>query len=784
MRMLLPDMTAGNAEKDSPGFGLKMAKFIESEWGSERMTARRKQMDLVNSHMEGTVDVSHLKALFAPSKDLSALRVNWKYSSEVPRMINAIVEGFSYDKYRTTVKGIDMHSQEKRSKFRREKLKAMYTRADAEEVSRLMGMDFTHKGFVPQSKDELNLYMELDYKPAHELAMELAIQKVFDFSDWRETFNHIAEDLAKHGIGVAKVECDPETAIKLQYVSPRNFIYSRDVEETRDYRGAYYFGQFQRMTIGDIERKAKGMLSADQLKELAGVAGVSYANFEFMTEEDKQHTIDAIHFCFKTNRYEVKKKKYNKHGGYKYIDKPDDWTPPENMKSEVVYIPYEVWYEGTYFPGTNIVINYQLMDNMLRDPRNRRKAIAPFIMYKLSSESIAQKIIDISDDIYITLIKLRQFVLKMKPKGYAIDIDALGSLELPDGSTLDPIKQVKIMRDDGDLLYSGSSLVDDQQNVRLPIHDMPDSSGRELAELINVYNGLMQRLYDVTGINAQAAGGAPPPRTSSTVYEQTVSTSQKVVNNIFNGILSIQKRSSEAILSRLHAASVMKETEDIVAAIMGEYTTDIIKELANVQHYQYMINVDVRATDRERAELIQSLGEALQTGAITLMDKIDIEEIDNLRLAKQVIKLRQKANMAAAEQRAEMEHKRALELQQAKEQIEMQRVQFMQEMEMQRAMFENELKVKLGSFELEGDLRKISLKGQWDVAVAQTRVGAQRDLEMQKEDRKDERLNQQSTHQSELIEQRQNHTPPKNFKKQEEVKLPTLPRSSDLSPNI
>jgi hypothetical protein len=140
--------------------------------------------------------------------------------------------------------------------------------------------------------------------------------------------------------------------------------------------------------------------------------------------------------------------------------------------------------------------------------------------------------------------------------------------------------------------------------------------------------------------------------------------------------------------------------------------------------------------------------------------------------------------MAAAEQRAEMEHKRALELQQAKEQIEMQRVQFMQEMEMQRAMFENELKVKLGSFELEGDLRKISLKGQWDVAVAQTRVGAQRDLDMQKEDRKDERLNQQSTHQSELIEQRQNHTPPKNFTKQEEVKLPTLPGSSDLSPNI
>ena len=39
----------------------------------------------------------------------------------------------------------------------------------------------------------------------------------------------------------------------------------------------------------------------------------------------------------------------------------------------------------------------------------------------------------------------------------------------------------------------------------------------------------------MTGINAQAAGG-PPPRTLI-VYEQTVSTSQKVVNNVFNGIL-------------------------------------------------------------------------------------------------------------------------------------------------------------------------------------------------------------------------------------------------------
>src|SRR5690606_14911769 len=107
----------------------------------------------------------------------------------------------------------------------------------------------------------------------------------------------------------------------------------------------------------------------------------------------------VVHFCFKANRYEIKKKKYNSHGGYKYINKPDDWVPPVGMKSEVIRVPYEVWYEGIYIPGAEIVLDYKLCDNMLRDPKNKRKAIAPYIMYRLSSESIGQKIVDISDKI-------------------------------------------------------------------------------------------------------------------------------------------------------------------------------------------------------------------------------------------------------------------------------------------------------------------------------------------------------------------------------------------------
>ncbi len=735
--MILPNMSAGNAEKDSREFGLAMAQFIESEWGSVRLKDRADQMNIIDSHMEGTVNVSHLKPMFDTSSDLSSLSINWTYHSELPRMINAVVEGFSYDKYRASVKGIDMHSQEERSKFRREKLKAMYLKDDVEEVSRLLGMDFSHQGYIPASQEELNLYMELEYKQAHELAMELGIQKVFDFSDWRETFNHVAEDLAKYQIAAVKVVKDPNSGVKFEYVCPKNFIYSRDTERTRDFRGAYYFGQYQRLTIGDIERLAGGRLSRKEASALMTYAGRPFTGN--VTDMDREQHVDVINFCFKTNRYEIKKKKFNKYGGYKYIDKHDYWQPHEDMRSEMVSIPYEVWYEGIYIPGTEILLSYGLVDNLLRDPSNKRKALSPFVMYRLSSESIGKRIVELSDDIYMVLVKLRHLIVKMRPKGYAIDIDGLGSLDSPDGTVFNVLDQVRIMREDGDLLYSGSSLIDDQQNPRPPIHDMPDSVGRELSDLINLYNTFYQRLHDITGINPQAAGGAPPARTSLAVYEGTISSSQRVVNNIFNGMLSIQKRASEVILARLQTASVLGESKNIIRGIMGEYTTDLVKELANTKYYQYMVSVDVRPTDVEKAELVQSLSDALQTGVITIEDRLDIEDIDNLRLAKQMIKLRSRANRRRAEQMRmiEMQHQSEVikQQQEAAQELEAQKRQ----MDAEAAVFENELAAQLEAFKLEGELRKISLTGQWNVAVAKARAGAHEDLEMLKEDRKDDR---------------------------------------------
>lgn len=212
----------------------------------------------------------------------------------------------------------------------------------------------------------------------------------------------------------------------------------------------------------------------------------------------------------------------------------------------------------------------------------------------------------------------------------------------------------------------------------------------------------------------------------------------------------------------------------------------MLKELSEIKRYQYIINIDIKATDIERAELAQSLSEAMQTGAIDVLDRIDIEEIENLRLAKQVIKLRQKAKQERADRDAKLVHERKLDELKASGEIDLQKSQFEQEMALKRIMAEGEIKAKLLAFEGEASMRKVSLEGQWGLAIAREKAGAQRGIDDNKEDRKDKRVALQSEQQSELIDQRQNQTGPKTFeKKTTRDDASILPTGYEgLAPNI
>ena len=158
---------------------------------------------------------------------------------------------------------------------------------------------------------------------------------------------------------------------------------------------------------------------------------------------------------------------------------------------------------------------------------------------------------------------------------------------------------------------------------------------------------------------------------------------------------------------------------------------------------------------------------ALQQKLINLEDAIDLREIKNIKLANQLLKIRRG-------KKEEKDREMQLENIEAQTQSNTQAAQAAAQAEIQKnkAMLDNQseleqLKAQIASQKMqhEMELKKelMALEFQYNMQLKGTEVDNVRGREKQREDRKDERTKIQATQQSELIDQRNNQKPPKNF---------------------
>ena len=189
--------------------------------------------------------------------------------------------------------------------------------------------------------------------------------------------------------------------------------------------------------------------------------------------------------------------------------------------------------------------------------------------------------------------------------------------------------------------------------------------------------------------------------------------------------------------------------------------------MSDLYLYDFGIFIELQPDEEERAVLENNIQAAVQSGLIDLSDAIDLREIKNLKLANQLLKIRrnekqmkdqqiQQQNIQAQAEanaqttqvaaQAEVQKQQALiqqkiSLEQAKAQIDQQKL--MQEANLKKELMQLE-------FEMNMQLKGLEVQGKKSELNA-------------KEDRKDDRAKLQATQQSELINQRQNDLPPKNF---------------------
>ena len=772
-----PNQVVSDEVKASYDYGLQVSRAIEQEWFNQGRGNGNRYLNNWNSfhslrlYARGEQSIQKYKDELSINGDLSYLNLDWKPIPVISKFVDIVVNGMSNKSYEINAFAQDPFSVKSRTDYAAAVEQDMNNKVLLENIKQELGMEMATTGSLedlPESKEELDVHLQMTAKQNVEVAEEEVINNVLAFNKYDQIKKRLAQDLTTIGIGAVKTSFNKAEGIVTDYVDPANMIYS--YTEDPNFEDIYYVGEVKSISLAELKKQFPS-ISPVELERIQDMPG----NSQYVTNWGNydENTIQVLYFEYKTYSDQVFKIKKTDQGLEKTLEKPDTFNPPANDNFDRISRTIEVLYSGAKVLGTNIMLDWKLAENMTRPTADTTKVVMNYCisaprMYKGRIESVVSKITSFADMIQITHLKLQQVMSRIVPDGVFLDMDGLAEVDLGNGTTYNPAEALNMYFQTGSVV--GRSLTQDGELNRgkVPVQELSSSSGQaKIQSLIGTYQYYLQMIRDVTGLNEARDGSAPIKDSLVGLQKMAANASNIATKHILDSLLYLTVRTCENI--SLKVADVIENplTENALTNAVSTFNTKTLEELMNLQLHDFGIYLELEPEEEEKALLEQNIQVALQTGAIALSDAIDIRQIKNIKLANQFLKLRQKqkikreqeqqqaniqaqaqANAEAAEKAAMAEVQKQQALTQEKVSIEQAKSQF----EIQRMQTEAQIKRELMAEEF-----------QYNIQLAQAQMGAAKAKEQEIEDRKDQRIKLQGTQQSELIQQRQTEGLPKDF---------------------
>jgi hypothetical protein len=294
-----------------------------------------------------------------------------------------------------------------------------------------------------------------------------------------------------------------------------------------------------------------------------------------------------------------------------------------------------------------------------------------------------------------------------------------------------------------------------------------------MAALINNYNHYLNMLRDVTGINEARDGSTPSPDALVGVQKLAAANSNVATRHVLDGSLYLTRTLAEALSCRVSDILEYADFAEEFAMQIGKYNVALLDTMRELYLYDFGIFIQVAPDEEERAQLEANIQMALSKNDISLEDAIDIREVNNIKMANQLLKIKRQKKQQADE-------KREMLKQQMQIQGNMQSQQMASEAAMQRIQLEGQVKMQEKQAEVAFEIEKMKNEAQLKSQLMQQefqynmaiRGIDEKNLSMReqaREDAKSKRISQQNTEQSKLIQQRQYGLPPQNFESNEDT---------------
>ena len=782
-----PDQVVPDEVKQSIDYGKQVAQAIEGDWFSgtrsgveNRFNTNYNNFRTRRLYARAEQPVQKYKDELAINGDLSYLNLDWKPVPIIPKFVDIVVNGMDDKLYDIKAFAQDPESRRARSKYAEDILRDMQAKEFLEQIQQTIGVNLfnTQKPEeLPENKDELDLHMQLSYKQASEIACEEAINNTLELNRYNLTKKRLIEDLVILGMSAAKTSWNKSEGVTVEYVDPSHMVHS--YSEDPNFEDLWYVGEIKAISLADCKKQFPN-LTNEELERLEQYQGNSQYLYNWNGKKDG-NAIYVMYFEYKTYSEQVYKIKRTATGLEKSLEKPDTFNPENNDNFERVSRSIEVLYTGAKVLGYDMMLDWRMAENMTRPKSNLVKVNMNYTlcapqMYQGRINSLVGRMMGFADMIQLTHLKIQQVISKVIPDGVYLDVDGLAEVDLGNGTSYNAKEALNMYFQTGSILGRSMNTEGDPNGGRIPIQELVKSDGgSKIQSLISTYQYYLQMIRDVTGLNEARDGSMPNSDSLVGLQKLAAANSNTATKHILNAYLYLTVRTCENIVLRTADSVEFALTEEALKNSISTWNVGQLKDLKNIHLYDFGIFFDMVPDEKEKEQLEANIQAALQSGSINLEDAIDIRQINNLKLANQMVKLKRK-KAAEAAQAANLANIQA----QGAANAQASEAAAMAEVNKRQAETDTKLKFEKGKSQFEIERMRVDaqikrelmqLEFNYNMQLGQQKINRESDREQEIEDRKDKRTKIVGTQQSAIADQKTNNLLPINFEQNQDLNI-------------
>lgn len=779
-------------KKQSKAFGKAVGNIIVSEWfsqgggGKSRFYTNQAEFLERRIYASGKVNMTKYYPMLGTNGETSFLNLSKKSLSTLPKIVDLVVNGMVNRPYSIKAKAIDPVSQENKLAYRKRIESDQNTLPIIKKAKEDLGLDIASMPIdeIPLNKEELDIHLQMEWKPSNCLSNQLAIETVMEENAYNLTTDRLVKrDLVELGIGWVRNRFNASKGILVEYVDPIDMVYS----ETKDpyFRDCFYKGHVQKTLVSDIFIEYPDLMREEnkEVRQEIVSSGDTWNKLHSLSKTDAlKGSTNLLYFTYKTNR-EIAKKIKRKSNGDVIIDDASEFFDESKKNKKDKYsrasVVEEVLFEGVLVLGTNILLKWEVAKSMARPKSNVQKVCEQYIGVAPNFQngeisSLISRMIPIEDKRNITELKAEQIIQGITPDGIAIDVDALAEVELSEGKTQTVQQTLDMYLQKGSYLYRSSTIGGEYNNAQKPFQEITTGDSiNKLSALRSENQFYLAQLTDVVGLNKASDATNPDKDSLVGIQKMAAYNSNLATRHILDAAGYITLKTAEAVSYRI--SDILKYypslREDLIRKI-GATAVEDLDYIKDLHLSDFAIFYELEMDDEERAILDQDLSVAVEKGFIGLDDKYKIRNFKILNLAIQyltiLIKKRAKITQEQEAQKFKMQADENIRASQQSEQFKQQTAQL-------QAQFEAQKQQAIGLAEIEKEKERgkqdrltEELKGQNQInlqyIINEGAVNKNNAIEQAKK----ENLAVSATHQSRIADQKAKGKDPIDFEAEKE----------------